>query len=104
MSGVGPVGPTSLGGPAAGSPEARLKTAAQEFEGLFLARLFREMRASVPNELLGSSPGEEMFTSMLDDAMAQEAARRSTHGLGDALYRQLARRLTPPASGEGQRG
>jgi flagellar protein FlgJ len=73
---------------------ARLHRAAQEFEGLFLAQLFREMRASLPEGgLTDASPGQDLFTGLFDDAIATEAARRSTRGLGEALYRQLAARL-----------
>ena len=86
IGGSGPVGP--------GEDRARLRQAAQEFEGLFLAQLFREMRASVPNEgLVDAGSGQELFTGMFDDAVAQEAARRSVRGLGEALFRQLAARL-----------
>lgn len=71
-------------------PAARLKKAAHEFEAVFLSQMFREMRATV------ETPGgqaEEMYQSMLDDTVASEAAARSTRGLGEALYRQLASRL-----------
>ncbi|MGE0443402.1 MAG: rod-binding protein [Gemmatimonadales bacterium] len=70
----------------------RLRKAAHDFEGVFIAQLFREMRATVPAEDGGSDGG--MYTALLDDALANEAAGRSTRGLGEALYRQLAQRLT----------
>jgi flagellar protein FlgJ len=92
----------------AGSPgpipdaDARLRRTAQEFEGIFLAQLFREMRASLPEESLGGGAGGDLFTTLLDDAVALEAARRSSRGLSDALYRQLAARLQAPSSAEGE--
>ncbi len=97
MTGIGGIG--AGGGPPAADEHTRLRQTAQQFEGLFLAQLFKEMRASVPNEgLTGSSAGQETFTGFFDDAIAQEAAKHSTRGLGEALYRQLARRLdgAPP--------
>jgi Rod binding domain-containing protein len=51
------------------------------------------MRASVQAEAADAGPGQELFTGMFDERMSLEAARRSTHGLGEALYRQLAARL-----------
>lgn len=88
--GVGGIGAT----PGPEAPRERLRRAAHEFEALLLAQLFREMRASVPSDTAEDPGGaQEMFTAMLDDAVAVEAARRSTRGLGEALYRQLSARL-----------
>ena len=79
-------------------PRAELRRLAHELEGVFLAQLFQAMRESVPESgLTEASPGEDIFTSMLDDQVAAEAARRMERGLGEVLYRQLARRL--PADG-----
>jgi Rod binding domain-containing protein len=41
-----------------------------------------------------------MFTQMLDERMAAEAANHMTRGLGEALYRQLAARLPAPGPTE----
>ena len=93
MSGLDRVG-------AAPRADARTQVRAlsHQLEGVFLAQLFQAMRASVPQEDgLSQAPGQEMFTQMLDERVAAEAANHMTRGLGDALYRQLAARL--PASG-----
>jgi flagellar protein FlgJ len=89
------------GEPAAG-PEthAALKRLAQELEGVFVNQLFQAMRSTVPSGgPFGPNPGEELFTSMLDQSLAQEAARHLDGGIADALYRQLARRLEPETPG-----
>lgn len=93
---VGGGGPLDGRLPGAKTPAERLRQAAHEFEGVFVAQMFREMRATVASE--DADPGAETYTAMLDDAMANEAARRSTRGLGEALYRQLARRLDGPST------
>jgi len=73
----------------------RLREAAHQLEGVFLAQMFRAMRDAVPADTsAGGDSGREMFTSMLDDKLAETAADRMHNGLGDALYRQLSRRLT----------
>lgn len=73
---------------------AALRRLAHQFEGVFLDQLFQSMRKSVPEGgFLEKSPGEEMFTSMLDERLASVAADRMERGLGEALYRQLVRRL-----------
>jgi len=90
----------SMGGVAPGAAskvdesKEKLRGLSHEFEALFLKQMLDVMRESIPDGgLVGSSMGEDTFTSMLDDRLASEAARRSQDGLGEALYRQLARRL-----------
>lgn len=73
---------------------AELRRAAHELEAVFLAQLFRAMRATVPSPGDGDAErATEMFTSMLDDRLAGLAAERMQRGMGEALYRQLSRRL-----------
>jgi flagellar protein FlgJ len=81
------------------APRAELRRLSREMEAVFLQQLFRAMRESVPEGgLIERSAGEDAFTAMLDERLASEAAARSTRGLGEALYRQLARRLGPDAA------
>lgn len=88
---------TDLARPAeAASPHARMRTAARQLEGVFLGQLIQSMRASAEaGTASGPSPGERMFTELFDERMAQEAALRSRNGIGEAIYRQMARRLPP---------
>lgn len=81
---------------------AQLRRLAHEMEGVFVSQLFQAMRASIPEGgVLERSPGEQTFTGMLDDLVARRAAEKTERGIGEALYRQLARRLPPePAGGE----
>jgi Rod binding domain-containing protein len=64
------------------------------------------MRESIPEGgVTERSAGEQMFTSMLDEKIAQAGASRDGRGISEALYRQLSR-LLPPETGapEGQTG
>ena len=71
MEGVGGVPSPGLAGMAPRDAHAALRKASKEFEGIFLAQLFRTMRESVPDSgLTERGSGEEMFTSMLDDRIA----------------------------------
>lgn len=102
MSGAGAIGPIGQGVPQLTPEQARakLRTAAHQLEGVFLSQLFKAMRDTVPAGAAGpGSEGRELFTSMLDDTLAERAAERMTHGLGEALYRQLSRRLDQAESG-----
>jgi Rod binding domain-containing protein len=87
--------------PSGSGDRDRLRILARELEGVFLNQLFQAMRQSLQTTSgETASPGEEMFTSLFDQSMADQAAGRMEHGLADVLYRQLAARLD--ASREGQ--
>lgn len=77
---------------------AELRAAAQQLEAVFFNQLMQAMRESVPQGgLVEPSRGEQVFTAMLDERLSQVAAERLNRGLGEALYRQMVRRLDPPA-------
>jgi flagellar protein FlgJ len=102
IRGVGP-GPTG----AAADEAARLRKLAAEVEGVFMQQLFKAMRETVPaGGMFDGGSGEEIFTGMLDEHIADVAASRQQNGLGEALYRQLATRLgqapAGPATGAGE--
>ncbi len=98
MSGVSGVNASALTA-APTNNDAKLRRLADELESVFLNQLFQAMRQSVPDGGLGeASPGEEMFTAMLDEQLAKEAAFKWEGGLGEDLYRQLSRRLTEPGT------
>lgn len=92
MSAIDPATPSPKPSETLAAQQAKLRKAAHQLEGVFISHLFQAMRESVPqNE--DSSMGQEMFTSMLDDQLASRAADQLHRGLGEALYRQLSRRL-----------
>ena len=71
--------------------EARLRAATDLLESAFFQELFKAMRDTVPESgLLGGGSGEDAFSSMLDQHIADAAASRLTGGLGQALYRRFA--------------
>jgi flagellar protein FlgJ len=70
------------------SPEA-LKAVAQQFEGLFMNMMMKSMREATPKDGLLDNEQGKMFTSMLDQQMSQNFAKRGV-GLADVLIRQLS--------------
>lgn len=73
---------------------ARLRAAAELMEGQFYQNLFSAMRETVPEGgLTSGGQGEEMFSSLMDQHMADAAASRQDTGLSRALYRVFARTL-----------
>ena len=98
MSGaIGAAGaPGAPGAP--GRPEAELRRAAQQLEGVFVAQLFAAMRATVPAQgLTGGGAGEEMFSSLMDQHLSAEVPAQLHGGLSAALYRELRRHLSSAA-------
>ena len=71
----------------AGSPEA-LKSAATQFEAMFINMMMKSMRDATPQDELSGSEQTKTFTAMLDQQMSQNLARRGV-GLADVLIRQL---------------
>ncbi len=91
-----PIPPLAGGVPRAPAQDPRLATSAQQLEGLFVQQLFAAMRETVPQEgLMSGGAGEEMFTQMLHEHLAEQAPARWTHGLSAEIMRQFASVRTP---------
>ena len=73
-------------------PARAVKQVATQFEALFMQMVLKSMRdATLKSGLLDSSD-QQMYTSMLDEQLAQKIAAGGT-GLADVIARQLARNL-----------
>lgn len=72
----------------AGSPEA-LKTAATQFEAMFINMMLKSARDATPQEGMLDNQQTKTFTSMLDQQLSQNLAKRGV-GLADVLIRQLS--------------
>ncbi len=78
--------------------EGALREACEEFEGLFVAMLFRAMRATVPREgLLSGGSAGEIFDSMWAEEVGRAVARSGPLGVGEMLLGALG------GEGEGER-
>jgi len=82
---IGEIGPAPLS-----ARDLRLRETARQLEGVFVQQLLKAMRETVPEGgLLSPSSGEEMFTALFDERVAQAAAGQQENGLGAVLFRQL---------------
>lgn len=81
------------------SPEA-LKTAAKQFEALFLNMVMKSMRDASPQDGIFDNEQSRMYTSMLDQQMSQHLSNRGV-GLADMLVRQLSSTLSQPVLPDG---
>ena len=83
----------------------KLKKACSDFEALFLARMLKVMRQSVPSSgLWGNGPGKEIYDSLMDQELSKKMAQRGGIGLGKKIYNQVLKReeKSEPLSVEGQ--
>ncbi|HEU4842681.1 MAG TPA: flagellar assembly peptidoglycan hydrolase FlgJ, partial [Burkholderiaceae bacterium] len=72
----------------AGSPEA-LKSAATQFEAMFVNMMMKSMRDATPQDGMLDSQQSKMFSTMLDQQTSQSIAKKGI-GLADVLIRQLS--------------
>ena len=71
--------------------EAKLRTATTLLESSFYQELFKVMRETVPDGGFDGGAGEDVFSALLDQHMAEEAAAQTERGIGAALYRHFAK-------------
>jgi murein DD-endopeptidase MepM/ murein hydrolase activator NlpD len=77
----------------AGAQPQKLQEGVQEFASIFLLQMLQSMRRAVPQSgLLGKGLAHETYTSMFDQEVARQAARRETLGLTALLQRQTTAR------------
>lgn len=73
--------------------EAKVREACQGFETMFLSMMYRQMRATVPdNTLFGKSNSQKIWQSMLDDSLMEKVSKAGGVGLADMIYKQLTLR------------
>jgi flagellar protein FlgJ len=75
--------------------QGRLAKACADFEAIFVQQLFKTMRASVPeSNLLDGGRAEELYTSMLDQRVAEQMAQgQGSIGLAKQMRNNLAHYL-----------
>lgn len=69
-----------------------LKKVSQDFEALFLKKLFDEMDKTVDrkNSLFDGGNAEEIFRGMLNDERAKSISKSGGIGLSELIYKQLS--------------
>lgn len=73
------------------APDKALATAAKQFEAVFMNMLMKSMREATPQEGMFDSEQTKMFTSMLDQQLAQNMGGSRGIGLADMMVKQLSR-------------
>lgn len=94
-----PIGPGTPSLPdAAEARKAALRAQAVQLEGMFVRQLFAAMRETVPKDgLMSGGAGEEMFTAMRDEHLADALPAQWSRGLAASIVRELAGRPAAPS-------
>lgn len=71
-------------------PQAGLKQAAQQFEGLLLQMMLKSMRDATPQDGMLESDQTRFFTSILDQQLAQNLSANGDLGFARQIEQQLA--------------
>ncbi|HUX89172.1 MAG TPA: flagellar assembly peptidoglycan hydrolase FlgJ [Gallionellaceae bacterium] len=73
-------------------PGKALKVAAKQFETVFMNMMLKSMRDATPQDGVFDSEQTKMFTSMLDQQLAENMGNRGV-GLADIMVKQLSRQM-----------
>ena len=88
LAALAPAVPAALS--VAGDIHAKARTAAQEFEAVFLNAMLQPMFTATQSEgPFGGGPGSEVWKSMLTDEYARSFAKSGGIGIADHVYRAL---------------
>lgn len=79
----------------------KLKEACRDFEAVFINKLWKQMRSSVPKDGYLHSKEEDMYVSMFDWEMSRKMSSAGGIGLGDMLFEQLSQTLKAAGSSSG---
>jgi Rod binding domain-containing protein len=81
---------------------ANLHKVATQFEGLFVGMLLHEMHKDQPDDTIFGkrSPGEKIFSDMLDDQRAQSMASTGYFGIAKEIETQMRSAVLANAGNE----
>lgn len=74
--------------------EKKLRKACNDLESVFVNMMFKQMRSTIQKtNLMGDDMGTDMYEDMLFEKYAEEIGKGKGIGLGDVLYKQLAKTM-----------
>jgi peptidoglycan hydrolase FlgJ len=74
--------------------DTALKSACNDFEGIMLGMMYKEMKATIQkSDLMPEDSGTDIYDSMLDDQLMNEVSKSGGIGLAEVLYKQLSKNL-----------
>ena len=73
--------------------QQQLKKACQNFEAVFIGKLWQQMKSTVPKEGYLHSKQEDSYMAMFDREFSEKMAQAGGIGLADMIYSQLSEKL-----------
>ena len=74
--------------------KTKLRKTAESFEAIFIRQMLRSMRSSLLNGgMFGSGATGEIYSDIMDNAIAEKMAERSVLGLADLLYKRMIKNI-----------
>jgi flagellar protein FlgJ len=71
--------------------DKKLKEACRQFEGFMIEMMYKQVKATIiKSDLMAQDPGTEIFSSMLDEKLAEISSHSGGFGLAEVLYKQLS--------------
>jgi Rod binding domain-containing protein len=87
---LGSGAPGAAANAASEAQKAKAKDAAQKFESQFLSSMFQQMFQGLQSDgPFGGGFGEEMFRSVMTDAMAKQVVKAGGVGVADTVQREI---------------
>lgn len=93
----------SLQAAVASNDDKELKEACQQFEAIMLDMMYKQMKATVVrSDVFQKDAGRDIFESMLDESLMEQASKTGSFGLAESLYKQLGKhnKAIPKVEGE----
>lgn len=81
-------------------PQAGLKQAAQQFEGMLLQMMLKSMRDATPQDGLLESDQSRFYTSIMDQQLAQNLSSQGKLGFARLIEQQLGRNMAAGTPGD----
>jgi Rod binding domain-containing protein len=70
--------------------EGKLKKACEDFESIFISKMLKVMRQSIPKSgLLDGGNQQDTYLSLFDEEVSKSMAKRGGIGLGKILYQNI---------------
>lgn len=82
-----------MAGPDSQDKAKQLRKACEKFEAVFISKLWKDMKKTVPKEGYMHSRQEEQYMSMFDAEFSEKMAAAGGIGLADMIYQQLSEKL-----------
>lgn len=82
-----------MAGNSAENKEKELRKACENFEAIFIGKLWKGMKSTIPKEGYLHSKQEDQYMSMFDREFSEKMAQAGGIGLADMIYEQMSEKL-----------